>query len=109
MNEKDVEEDTNESILDTIYNEREDSISKINENDKEELSKITKRYPVDYEQLLITIKNLPPCFKNTRENILKTLDDYLMRENLLSSHENKKFYKTGFRDGIRIVLESLSK
>lgn len=104
-----AEKDTNESLLDTIYNEREDSISEITEADKKEFSKIKEKYPVNYEKLLNIIKNLPPQFNNTRENILNTLDNYLMRENLLSAYENRKFYKTGFRDGIRVIIESLSK
>ena len=32
---------------------------------------------------------------------------YVMRENLIMTHDNEKFYKAGFCDGIRIILENL--
>lgn len=30
-----------------------------------------------------------------------------MRENLIMTHDNEKFYKAGFCDEIRIILENL--
>lgn len=109
MNIKDIEKYTNDTMLNTIYKEREDTISEINEVDKEEISKIKEKYPVDYGKLLEYINNIPPYFRNIREEILNAVDIYLMRENLLSAHENEKFYKIGFCDGIRTIIENLGK
>lgn len=105
---RDIEKYTNDTMLNTIYKEREDTISEIKE-DKEELSKIKEKYPVDYEKLLDYINNIPPHFRNIRENLLNAIDIYSMRENLLSANENEKFYKIGFCDGIRTIIENLSK
>lgn len=107
MNIKDIEKYTNDMILSTIYKERESAIRKINEENEEELSEIKEKYPVDYEKLLECVNNIPPHFKNIREDILSTIDGYLMRQNLLSSYENEKFYKIGFCDGIRTIIENL--
>lgn len=38
---------------------------------------------------------------------IKDIDKYVMRENLIMAHDNEKFYKAGFCDGIRIILENL--
>lgn len=109
MNIKDIEKYINDTMLNTIYKEREDTISEIKEEKREELSRIKEKYPVDYEKLLDYINNIPPHFKNIRETILNAVDIYSMRENLLSSYENEKFYKIGFCDGIRTIIENLSK
>ena len=68
------------------------------ENKKEDLEiiKIKEEYTVDYERLLIAIKNLPPHFQNTREGIIEALENYLIRENLIVAHDNEKFYKARF-------------
>ena len=39
--------------------------------------------------------------------MLKKFDDYCMKENLIAAYENEKFYKIGFCDGIRTVIENL--
>lgn len=108
MNIKDIEKYINDTMLNIIYKEREDTISEIKEEDKDELSKIKEKYPVDYEKLLDYINNIPPYFKNIRANILNAVDIYSMRENLLSAYENEKFYKIGFCDGIRTIIENLN-
>lgn len=107
MDIKDIEKYIDDDIVNTIYREREDTISGINEEDKGEIAKIKEKYPVDYEKLLDYINNLPPYFKNIRETILNAIDIYSMRENLLSAYENEKFYKIGFCDGIRTIIENL--
>ena len=64
------------------------------QKDNERISKITEKYSIDYDRLISIIKALPPHFKNTRETIIKALEEYLMRENLIMAYENEKFYKT---------------
>ena len=104
---KDIEKYIDDRILNTLYKEREEGISEIAEEDKKEISKIKEKYPISYEQLLARINNIPPHFQNIREDILDAIDTYSMRENLLSAYENEKFYKIGFCDGIRIIVENL--
>lgn len=104
---KDLENYITDNILDTIYREREDNISTRNKEDEKAIAKIEERYPMNYEKLLNCINNLPPHFRNIREDILNSLDTYSMRENLIAAHDNEKFYKIGFCDGIRTILEQL--
>lgn len=104
---RDIEEYINDNLLDDIFKSREDSIYQRNKKEINEICKIKERYPIDYEQLLNCIKNIPPHFNNIRNNIIDALDTYSMRENLLTGYDNEKFYKIGFCDGIRIMLENL--
>ena len=91
---KDIEEYIEDSMLDTIFNEREDEVYRKTQKDNEAISKRTEKYSIDYDRLINIIKALPPHFKNTRETIIKALEEYLMRENLIMAYENEKFYKT---------------
>jgi hypothetical protein len=99
----------NNSLLDTIYKEREDSLYQNTNTDTENIKEINKNNPITYEDLLVAIKNLPPHFNNTREFILERLEGYLKRQNSLTAYDNEKFYKSGFCDGVQLVLEALEK
>ena len=104
---QDIEKYINDPILETIFRGREEEL--YNEDENRDIIKIKEEYPVNYDKLLITIKNLPPHFHNTREGIIEALENYSMRESSIKAYDNEKFYKVGFCDGIRIVLESIKK
>lgn len=106
---EDIEQYIEDTMLDTIFREREEELYRKNEKEDLEIAKIKEKYTVDYEKLLVAIKNLPPHFYNTREGIIEALQSYLTRENLIMAHDNEKFYKAGFCDGIRIILENIKK
>ena len=97
----------NDSILDSIFKEKEESLYYQNKYDKEKIKEIYLENPTSYENLLIAIKNLTPHFNNTRENIIEKLEQYLERENSLSAYDNERFYKKGFSDGVKMMLEVL--
>lgn len=97
----------NDSILDSIFREKEDSLYQQNECDKEKIKEICLENPISYEELIISIKNIPPHFKNTRENIMEKLEKYLERENSLNAYDNERFYKNGLCDGAKMMLEIL--
>lgn len=108
MNKKvEITDFVDNSLLDTIYREREDSLYQHTEVDNENIKEITKNLPITYEDLLVAIKNLPPHFNNTREFILERLEGYMERKNSLTAYDNEKFYKNGFCDGVQIILEAL--
>lgn len=97
----------NNSMLDLIYKEREDSLYQYDAYDKEEIKKMTVENPITHEDLLVAIKNLPPHFKNTRKLIIEKLEGYIERQNRLIAYDNEKFYKNGFCDGVQMMLEIL--
>ncbi len=93
---EDINKYIEDSILDTIFRNRQEELYKENKKEDLEIIKIKEEYTVDYERLLIAIKNLPPHFQNTREGIIEALENYLIRENLIVAHDNEKFYKARF-------------
>lgn len=66
---KDIEEYIDDTMLETIFRQREENIYNDNKMTNEQITEITEEYTVDYEKLIITIKNLPPHFHNTRLTI----------------------------------------
>lgn len=102
-------ENIDKSIIDVLYEEREDKLYMKNVEDKANLEELTKNTPITYGKLINAIKNLPPHFGNTREYILETLEGYMERQNVIVSYENERFYKSGFCDGINLIIEALQK
>lgn len=97
----------NNSMLDSIYREKEDILYQHSKYDTEKIREITTKNPITYQDLITAVKNLPPHFNNTRECILERLEGYLARENSLAAFDNEKFYKVGFCDGAKMILEIL--
>lgn len=91
---KDIQEYIDDTMLEIIFRQREEEIYSDNKMTNEQITEITEEYTVDYEKLIIAIKNLPPHFHNTREGILEKLEEYRKRENQVMAYENEKFYKT---------------
>ena len=105
---KDIEKYIDDEMINIIFREREEGLYSRKENqDDAEVISIKEDYPVDYDKLLVAINNLPPHFNNTREGIIEPLESYLTRENLIMAHDNEKFYKIGFCDWIRTILENI--
>ena len=105
---KDIEKYIDDEMINIIFREREEGLYSRKENqDDAEVISIKEDYPVDYDKLLVAINNLPPHFNNTREGIIEALESYLTRENLIMANDNEKFYKIGFCDGIRTILENI--
>ncbi len=90
---KDIEEYIDDTILETIFRKREEELYDDNKMNNEEIAEITQEYTMDYEKLIIAIKNLPPHFHNTMEVILEKLEEYRKRENQIMAYDNEKFYK----------------
>lgn len=93
-----------DDILASIFEEREDEIYSIKVKNPE-LEKIKEEYTMTYSRFQDIIKNLPPHFKNCREDILSALEEYSNREGLIQSFDNEKFYKVGFCDGIKLMID----
>lgn len=94
----------NDDMLNTVFNEREEEIYHIDIKNKE-LQKIKKDNTMTYDRFQEIIKNLPPHFQNCREAILESFEKYANRQNLIQSFDNEKFYKVGFCDGVKMIID----
>ena len=70
---EDIKQYIDDTMLDTIFRERKEELDKEMERENLEFTNIKKEYSIDYEKLLVAIKNLPPHFHNTREESIGKL------------------------------------
>lgn len=101
---KDIKDVITEENLDNYYLMREEELSILTPEERKRRSERTKEYKVNYEDILNAIDNIPPCFEETKENIIKTIENYLEKDKALQSYDNERFYKVGFIDAIRLML-----
>lgn len=104
---KDLEKYIEDEMLDEIYMNREDKLYKKCERDRREMEKIIEEYPSDYEAVVKAIQDLTENLQEGKNDIIETLDEFCMREEIYAGYEKEKFYKVGFCDGVKIILESL--
>lgn len=91
----------NDSLLNFIYNNKFKKLyhqSIIN-------SKIKKNENDNYINILYAIENVPPCFNSTRKYIKMQIDNYISYIEELDYYKNEQFYKSGFIDGYKFLLE----
>lgn len=93
-----------DDILNSIFEQKEDDIYRL-ETKNEELEKIKTENTMTYGKFQEIIKNLPPHFKNCREDILDALEEYSDREGLIQSYDNEKFFKIGFCEGVKMMID----
>lgn len=94
----------NDDLLDIIYEDRCEKLSKITIEGKKNINNLLETKYKAYEHIDIAINNVPNGFVETRKIIKESIEKYLEVLKLLESYENEKFYKCGFCDGINMEL-----
>lgn len=84
-----------ESILDELFECREENLCVITETDKKRLKELINDNDT-YQMLLANIDALSDDNK-IKEKVKDSLDSYMDRVNVIGSYENEKFYKIGIR------------
>ena len=80
-----------ESVLDELFECREENLCVITETDKTRLKELIKDNDT-YQMLLANIDALSDDDK-IKEKVKDSLDSYIDRVNVIGSYENEKFYK----------------
>lgn len=80
-----------ETMLNTLFECREESLYALTEKDKERIATLTKDTD-SYEKLFSIIEKLPHTQEDL-ENIRNSLDSYIDRINIIGAYENENFYK----------------
>lgn len=94
----------NKSFIDELFEKKEEDLYEVTPKDKLILKEI-KDNSVNLEDILNLIKNSNVNYKDFLEKIESYLDDI----NIESSYWNQKSYKSGFIDGVRLMIECLEK
>ena len=105
---KEIKDIITDDKLDSFFLKREEELNTLTPEDRKRRSERAKEYKVNYNDILNAIDNVPPCFEETRENIIKTIEKYLEKDRILQSYDNERFYKVGFCDAIVFLLEGKS-
>lgn len=97
--------DENKDILDKLFKQRENEIYNITKKER----KIVTQYNKEYNNIFVSINNIPNGFTETRNNIQSSITKYLEKINEFQGMENEKFYKEGFSDAINLILDCTKK
>lgn len=92
-------------ILNKIFEQRENEIYNISQNERELLAHKTK----EYSNIFISIDNIPNGFAETRKCITNSIEKFLETTNEIQGIENEKFYKEGFSDAIKLIFNCIRK
>lgn len=88
------------TILDEFFNYREEELAEDIEEDIKCLK--DKLKDVRQENIVANIEKLPDEDKELKKELLLQLDDLIANYNIKIAYYNKKYYKQGFQDAIRI-------
>lgn len=85
------EEKAKKTVLNTLFECREENLYTLTETDKEKIAILTKDND-SYENLFSIIEKLPHTQEDL-ENVRSSLDSYIDRINIIGAYENENFYK----------------
>lgn len=91
------------SMIDKIFEQREEELYTLTVEEREMLLKKSK----NYSKIYTAIENIPQAFIETKEGIKASIENYLEILNDLQGIENKKFYQEGFSDAINLLLNCI--
>ncbi len=80
-----------ETVLNTLFECREENLYSLTEKDKERIATLTKDND-SYEKLFCIIEDLPHT-QEELEGVRNSLDSYIDKINIIGFYENEKFYK----------------
>lgn len=91
----------NDEILDFIYDARSEELATLNDKDKEFLNSQKTDFDKTYKEFVNTLEDLPNELKNT---IIEKLNICIDTKDLIHAYFYKKYYKMGFSECIRLVI-----
>lgn len=105
---KELDYIVNNSILNKIFESREEDLCSLSEKDKKSLKEILSKSK-SFKDVLSAIDNIPECFIETRKLITDAVEEHVDKINLEKAYENEKFYKCGFVDGVNLIIDCIVK
>lgn len=91
----------NDDILDFIYDARSEELAKLNEKDNKFLNSPQVDFDKTYKDFVNTLENLPKELKNT---IIEKLNICIDTKDLIHAYFYKKYYKMGFSECMKLVI-----
>ena len=93
------------SMLETIFEAREEELAFIDKTDKKFMSQDTANRNKKHNLLNEGIEKIPYNLKELKNDIIKLLEDYIETIDYESYYFYKKYYLAGSKDGIKLKEE----
>ena len=95
------------SVLDELFECREESVCAITKCDREKIDELIKDND-NYKNLLNLIDE---AIKDNieKDKVKNSLESYIDAINIVGAYENKKFYNIGFIDAMNLIFECIGK
>lgn len=90
-------------FVDIVFARRCEDLYESNANS----NNLSKESLESLEKIFSFISSLSENLKFEKETLIDLLDSYIEKSNDSCSKENELFYKTGFSDGIKSIIENL--
>ena len=91
----------NDNILDFVYDARSEELASLNKKDREFLNSPKTDFDKTYKEFINTLENLPEELKNT---IIDKLNICIDTKDLVHAYFYKKYYKLGFSECMKLVI-----
>lgn len=102
---KQILKENSDDIIDKVFIAREDSISNIEKPQYKRLEKLIQK-KTEFQN---NLENIPETFEKTKSKVLQTFTEYTELINEMNAYTNEEYYKKGFKDGINLIIEAITK
>ena len=94
-----------ESILEIIFQAREDELAQLEKRDKEFLNSDDVNKKKKYYDLKNQLDKIPYNLNKIKEEISKSIEDYIETVECENSYFTEKYYLKGLKDGMKLMSE----
>lgn len=95
--------------LDVLFQARDEEIATITKKDRNELKETEELLEEQEVSFRKTVESIPSFMKQTKSEIMNLFYDYIEIFNDRNSYFEQKYYETGFKDAIALILRSIRK
>lgn len=94
-----------EKILKIIFEAREEDLAKLNQEDESFMEKDEANRNKKYNCLKNQIEKIPYKLNKLKEDISKSVEEYVETIDYENAYFNEKYYLNGLKDGMKLMSE----
>lgn len=95
----------NEEMLKIIFQAREDKLAQLDKEDKQFMNTDDANRKKKYYNLKSQLDKIPYNLNKVKEEISKSIEDYVETIDYQNSYFTEKYYLNGLKDGIKLMSE----
>ena len=98
-------ESESENMLKIIFEAREEDLARLDEEDEIFMDKDEANRNKKYYYLKNQIENISDSSSETKDEIIKTIEEYVEVIDYENAYFNEKYYLNGLKDGFKLLNE----